>query len=605
MLSAFPQINHRYDLHRQLGAGGMGVVYAAADRLSGQRVALKRVLRETIERLSNSLMNTSATQNDLAIQLAREFQLLASLRHPHIISVLDYGFDVIDDEREIFYTMELLEGARTILDAGADLPLDGKVDLLVALLQALAYLHRRGVLHRDVKPENVLVDASGQLKVLDFGLATLRDQPDDDDAISGTITYMPPEILSGIGTPSEMSDLYAVGVIAYQLLTGHYPYDLKRLISSIMNSAPDLTALHDIDATWAAQMELHAPELDNRSTLAFVIGRLLAKEPDERYQTAQDVIRDLYAAVGRALPADDPSIRDSFLQAAQFVGRDAELNQLKTALDSSIDGAGSAWLIVGESGIGKSRLLDELRIVALVRGATVLRAQTAESGGLPFELWRDPIRRLTLSAPLDDVTAGTLKELVPDIEMLLDRTIPDPPKLDAKAAYARLVRTITRLFKEHARPIVLLLEDIHWARESLDLVTTILPMVDDCPLMIVASARDDEMADLPKQMPGAQIMRLARLSNDAIASLSAAMLGNAGREHNLHQFIQTYTEGNAYFIVEVMRSLAESAGSLDQISVNGLPTAIRVGGMDALLRLRLRRVSEDAQALLRLAAVAG
>jgi serine/threonine protein kinase/predicted ATPase len=605
MLTTLPTIHHRYTLQRQLGAGGMGVVYDAEDRLTGEHVALKLVARETVEMLANSFKNTAATQHDLAVQLAREFQTLASLRHPHIISVLDYGFEVIDGQREIYYTMELLNGGRTILDAGADAALTHKIDLLIALLQALAYLHRRGILHRDVKPENVLVDAIGQLKVLDFGLATLRDQPSDPDGISGTMTYLPPEILRGTSVPSEASDLYAVGVIAYQLLTGSYPYDIKRLIPSILNSAPDLMPLEFLDSEISAPMDHPALDGAYRPTLAMIVGRLLAKQPEERYANAREVIRDLYAAVGRTIPADDPTIRDSFLQAAQFVGRESELEQLTNALDTTLNGAGGAWLIVGESGIGKSRLLDELRIAALVRGATVLRAQATESNGLPFELWRDPLRRLVLAANIDDSAAGTLKELVPDIDALLGRPIPDPPKLDANAKYARLTRVVTGLFASHPSPILFLVEDVHWARESLDLLSAILPLVEDRPLMIVAAARADEIGDLPKRLPGAYIMPLERLTDAAIADLSAAMLGDAGRQPDLHRFIQTQTEGNAFFIVEVMRSLAEIAGSLDEIGVSGLPTAITVGGMDALLRRRLRRVQAMDYPLLEMAAIAG
>ena len=107
----------------------------------------------------------------LRLTLAREFRLLSSLRHPNIISVLDYGFD---DELRPYFTMELLERAESILRAAAAPTPDGKVDLLAQTLQALAYLHRRGVIHRDLKPGNVMV-VDGRVKVLDFGVSTLRE----------------------------------------------------------------------------------------------------------------------------------------------------------------------------------------------------------------------------------------------------------------------------------------------------------------------------------------------------------------------------------------------------------------------------------------------
>ena len=105
------------------------------------------------------------------LALTKEFRLLSSLRHPHIIKVLDYGFD---DNLTPYYTMELLENPQTILEAGEGLNFGGKWRLIMQLLQALQYLHRRGVLHRDLKPDNVLV-VEGQVKVLDFGLAGARE----------------------------------------------------------------------------------------------------------------------------------------------------------------------------------------------------------------------------------------------------------------------------------------------------------------------------------------------------------------------------------------------------------------------------------------------
>src|SRR5262245_21363215 len=159
-------LGQRYRLLNLLGAGGMGRVYRAIDRLNGQVLALKRVLVPTDELV---IATRTAPQTDFHFALAQEFQLLASLRHPSIIGVLDYGFD---SERQPFLTMELIENAQTIRHAAQDQPLSVQVELLRQLLQALAYLHRRNVVHRDLKPSNVLVK-SGQVKVLDFGISTV------------------------------------------------------------------------------------------------------------------------------------------------------------------------------------------------------------------------------------------------------------------------------------------------------------------------------------------------------------------------------------------------------------------------------------------------
>jgi eukaryotic-like serine/threonine-protein kinase len=178
-------INHHYVLGDKLGERSFGAVYRAKDRLIGDTVALKHVTTPTTQLLFSS--RGEDAQVNLA--LAQEFRTLASLRHPHIISVLDYGFD---HNRQPYFTMELLENPQTILEAGSGKSVETQVGLLVELLQALTYLHRRGVLHRDLKPSNVLVTEQGKPRVPDFGLPTTAEQA---KGTVGTLTYMAPEVL--------------------------------------------------------------------------------------------------------------------------------------------------------------------------------------------------------------------------------------------------------------------------------------------------------------------------------------------------------------------------------------------------------------------------
>src|SRR5262245_28546686 len=142
----------RYLLQQPIGRGGMGIVFLATDRLTGQPVALKRVTTPT----DDLLFNSRDSSLDVRLALAREFQLLAGLHHPNIITVLDYGFDA---GHQPYFTMEYLVNARTIVQAASGAALEVKLGLIVQTLQALAYLHRRGVLHRDLKPHNVLVQS--------------------------------------------------------------------------------------------------------------------------------------------------------------------------------------------------------------------------------------------------------------------------------------------------------------------------------------------------------------------------------------------------------------------------------------------------------------
>jgi len=184
-------VGKRYQLLTALGAGGMGAVYLALDRLAGETVALKRVSIPTYDDDDPTLAALMAGP-DPALALAREFEALASLRHPNIIAVHDYGFDALEgaSEPQPFFTMELLPSSVALLKAGYPLPFEGRANLWLQLLHALAYLHRRGFTHGDLKPENVLVTREGMVKVLDFGLALRAGQ--SLETTTGTRAYMAP-----------------------------------------------------------------------------------------------------------------------------------------------------------------------------------------------------------------------------------------------------------------------------------------------------------------------------------------------------------------------------------------------------------------------------
>lgn len=403
-------IARRYELKQRLGHGAMGNVYLALDRLTSQMIALKQVRVQ-----ASSLDFGAATSKvsphhghseDYRLALAMEFRTLASLRHPYIVSVLDYGFDT--DEGQPFFAMQYIENGKSLTKYALDLDASAKIALLTQLLQALAYLHRREILHRDLKPQNVLVSKKVGLKVLDFGLALHKHESITNlhDAGAGTLPYLAPEIFEE-KSASVQSDLYAVGVMAYELMVGHYPYrraNMAAMVQSIMTDTPDTSNLDD--------------------ELGAVLDRLLSKDPQERYRNADEVLEALCTATGVGIPDEDPSLRESYLQSARFVGRDDALFDLQDALYDTKIGRGSAWLIAGESGVGKTRLLEEVRTRALVQGIHVLKGQGASNEGLPYEAWRQVMRQLLLSVDLGEAELSILRELLPNIENLLDKLIP-------------------------------------------------------------------------------------------------------------------------------------------------------------------------------------
>ena len=495
--SSTPWSHPRYVLSDVLGQGGMGTVYRARDRLTGSWVALKRVqvwqqpapeqpeprkttIEETLppetalsgldvriatprspvpftqdatlmrpggaglpappDRLSDTL--SSLNQAPLGLALAREFRTLASLRHPNIVSVFDYGFEAPESP---FYTMELFQGAESFLRVCRSSDLQRRVTLLLEVLSALHYLHRRGILHRDLKPGNVLF-CEGRVVVLDFGLAVLRSLSQHGSLeLSGTLHYMAPELL--LGQPaSEASDLYAFGVMAAQVLTGQRPFDADRselLISRVLHAEPNLGGAS-------------LPE-----PLRHVLEQLVERDPKVRLGDAGQAARALAQAAGLTLPDESAQVRDSYLQAAAFVGREAELTTLRSALNQAMRGHGALWLVGGESGVGKSRLLDEVRTLALVRGAQVDRGQAVAQAGLAYQVFVDSLRSAALSVPLSPLEAGTLHSVLPDLPMLLGHDIDPPPELEVHAARTRLQSVLCDVLLRRTEPGVLILEDLH------------------------------------------------------------------------------------------------------------------------------------------------
>lgn len=572
-------IGARYQVLNELGSGGMGEVFRVLDRLTGRVATLKRL--KTVQTPATSIGSGGR------VALAQEFRLLASLRHPNIISVLDYGFD---EDGDPYFTMDLEENAQTIIEAGRGRPLSVQVELIAQSLRALVYLHRHAIIHRDLKPENLVV-VRDQVKLLDFGLSAYRSLLEADRGqLIGTMTHMAPEVVQGHGA-SERSDLYALGLIAYELLTGRYPFEFS-----------DAAALYrDILHT-----SLPRPSDDIDARLVPIVARLLAKPAATRYAGAEEVIRDLEAALGQMLPVETVATRESFLQAAPFVGRTAESAALSAALAAAAAGQGGTWLVGGESGVGKSRLLEEVRIRALVEGKIVLRGQGVSQGGSPYHLWRDVLTHMLLHTEVAPQHASVLKSIVPGIAKLVGYEVADPPPVDATAVQSRLLIAVEELFTAAQVPVVVLLDDLQWAgSESLKMLSWMTRAAEALPLFFLGSYRTDDAPQLPDVVGATRQLTLARLAPDEVAALCESVIGAQPHSRDVIELVQRESEGNPLFIVEVLRTLAESSGQLGRIGESGIPRRVIGGGMQRVLRRRLAQLPLPALGPLQSAAVIG
>ncbi len=588
------QAVRRYQELALLGEGGMGSAWKVLDRLTGDVVTLKRPRRDanvdldalTPVRLPDESEEELALDDTVGsdrgavgetldsgsasgrIAIAREFRVLAGLRHPNIISVLDYGFSA---DLSPYFTMELVEDADHIVDATRGRSAAERVRLLLQTLDALLYLHRRGVIHRDIKPSNVLVSA-GAVKVLDFGIATPTADTSDYQ-IAGTMGYIAPEVMLG-QPPTPRSDLYSFGVLASWVLFDKPP--------------GLLTADHD-------------------ARLRAVVERLVKLKPEERYADATDVIRALSEAAGLTQPAESDAAREGFLTAATFVGRKDELKLLFTRYVDAAAGYGGCVLVGGESGVGKTRLIAELRIRALVAGALVVRGQAKSHGARPYQLWRRVAGTLAVETEPTPRELGILRPLVPDLQRLFDDVgdIPEPPDQDPDASRARMIGALIDVMRRVDRPILVILEDIHWARqESIETLAALRRELSGMNVMVVCTFRDDELV-ATEALADFEVLTLSRLPPDEIADMSAAILGESGRDERVVTLLEKETEGNPFFLVEVLRAYAEHAGRLDRITADDLEHKVLPRGIGELIARRLDRLGPDARPRFRLAAVCG
>lgn len=517
----------------------------------------------------------------LRLALAQEFEVLSGLRHPNIISVLDYGFDSV---QQPYFTMEYVSDALPFDEACKGLSLMEKVAYLLQSLEALAYLHRRGVIHRDIKPSNVLV-AQGRVKVLDFGISLRSEEvAQSQQSLAGTFGFIAPEVLCGAPS-SERSDLFSMGVMAARAFFSVVPSKLRGLEPSAQ------------------------PQEDPVMFRAVVklVQRLCATMPEKRPESAQETIKALYAAINQPQPPESDATRESYLQAASFVGRDAELATLMKLFQEASARRGNMAMVAGESGVGKSRLLQELRTQVLVRGGLVLRGQAVRHGANAFQLWRDIGGRLALQMPITPKEASVLKAIEPDIASILGvEEIPNAPTQDPETDQQRIFDMLESLLRRQPQPVLIIAEDLQWATtESLKALAHLREALHKLPVLIIGNYRDDEEHRLHELLPDVQTIELKRLDQDSIAALSASILGDAGRDETILSVLREESEGNPFFIVELVRAYAQIAGRLDDVTSDNLTKKLLPDGISSLVKGRLDRLDAQDRALLRLSAIGG
>lgn len=614
----------RYKILGTLGEGGMGSVYRVEDTLTHQVLALKQIRKKpagvpatgaapsngsTAPEVSNgqapkpdlNLSTLGQTPNALepSMRFKLEFRSMAKLVHPNIVKVMDFGVLENGDE---YFTMELVPGEelQTILQTR---PLEYKeiYVILSQLCQVLNFVHTRNMVHRDLKPANIRIMPSGDMKLMDFGLMQQMGLPSNGE-ITGTVYYLPPESVAG-GVIDARSDLYSLGALGFQLVTGRPPFvgrSLTEIIKKHLEQAPPPLK----------ELRPDVPE-----ELARLITKLLAKDQKDRYQSVPELWEDLGVLSGQTMTLESAEQKKSYLNCSQLIGREKDFEALKQGLRDIQSGKGRSIFMGASAGVGKSRLIQEFRLKAQLAEITFVAGQCTErslNAYGPFGQAFATLMHWTDKEVLDKEG----RVLVKILPALKNKGYEPEPALDPVGEKLRLFESVTSWLKAVAvkTPFVLCLEDLHWADPAtLELLNHLIRECKGSRILFLGNFRDDEVDSKllyqTEEEGHTQVLKLEPLDEDHTGKMIAEMLGKRELPGEFSKGMYKATAGNPYFLSEAMRSLIEEESlklvrgkwhlpvDLDKLV---LPTSIE----GTILR-RLERLSEGARKLAGLASVGG
>lgn len=563
-------IGNRYSIIEELGRGSVSTVYRALDTKENQAIALK-------------ILTKQRRDEESILRFKKEVEKMSRIDHPRIVKQLDCG----DYDGRSFLAMELFEGKSLHERLKArKLSLDASVEMVRQVAEGLEYVHNRGILHRDLKPKNILIKGD-EAKITDFCMARIVNlvEMQDRNAVQGTFPYISLEQAGLMPVaPDERSDLYSLGVIFYELVTGELPFKGEDIGSFLHQHIVQIPK---------NPRELN-PEIP--PVLEKVILKLLKKGPEERYQSAKGFLADLDRIIQLRvkkkiheafdLGLEDRKSKLSFHTG--FIGRGQELSVLKEELRLAAGGKGRLCLISGTAGVGKTRLINELRPYAEENGMLFVSGKCNKYGAsLPYSPFAEAVAEyvdLMKRKPPQEMEiqvrnirrvlgelGGAITKIAPALETFIGK-MPELVELEPERERMRFFNVAYSFFSSIStpnNPVIIFLDDLQWS----DLGTTkllhfIAPKLSGTHLLILGSYREEE---IPKEHPLAILLKNCRESGMVYREINLRPLqpkemgllikDTFGYKEEvpgqLLMTVQERTKGNPFYSLQMLRSLVD------------------------------------------------